>query len=182
MQDFELDRRQIFQALIALSAVGGLSACAGEQISYPEGELDETEMAMVYALSETILPETETVGAINAGVPATLQTLLTEWGDEEYQSYWHTGLASLNEILLERGGRSFEKLSRADRANVLAAYDTAVFDGDVEDSFYRDFKSTVVQAYCTSERGATETLAYEPVPGEWIGCVPLADYPKNWVT
>ena len=139
-------------------------------------------MAQIYALTETIIPETETAGAVRTGVPATLQTLATEWGDEEFQSYWKTGLTALSDALRERGGRAFEMLSPADRAAVLSAYDAAVFDGEVDDGFYRDFKSTAVQAYYRSELGATEALAYDPVPGEWIGCVPLSDFPKNWAT
>ena len=64
----------------------------------------------------------------------------------------------------------------------LTAYDAAVYEWQIDDGFYRDLKSTVVEAYYMSEVGATEELAYEPVPGEWIGCVPLSEFPKTWAT
>lgn len=191
MDRFKLDRRQAFQGLIALSAVGALAACGGGASSPADeasdaaptsGVFDAADMALIAALSETIIPETDTAGAIAAGVPATLQALATDWGDEAYQAYWLAGLENLRTGLKARGEDAFEALSPERRIAVLTAYDVSVFGGEIEDGFYRDFKNTVIQAYYMSEPGATEALAYEPVPGEWIGCVPLSDFPKNWAT
>lgn len=191
MRDFKLHRRQVFQGLVALSAVGGIAACSEQTASSSDaavssattgGVFDASDMALISALSETLIPRTGTAGAIEAGVPDTLQALATDWGDEGFQSYWLTGLSNLRTVLNERAGARFETLEHSQRGEVLSAYDRAVFDGDIEDGFYRDFKNTVIQAFYMSEPGATEALAYEPVPGEWIGCVPLSDYPKNWAT
>lgn len=191
MHDFKLHRRQVFQGLIALSAVGGIAACseqtesssgAAEDPANTSGVFGSADMALISALSETLIPKTDTASAIEAGVPGTLQALATDWGDEGFQSYWLTGLANLRTVLNERAGARFETLEHSKRGEVLSGYDHAVFDGDIEDGFYRDFKNTVIQAFYMSEPGATEALAYEPVPGEWIGCVPLSDYPKNWAT
>jgi len=190
MHDFTLQRRQVFQGLIALSAVGGLAACgAADETSTAEtspapapGYFDANEMALIAALAQTIIPQTETAGAVEAGVPATLQGLATEWGDDAFRQYWRDGLTGLNEALSAEAGGSFESLPVNERQTTLAAFDASVFAGDIENGFYRDFKSTLVQAYYMSEPGATEELAYEPVPGEWIGCVSLSDYPKTWAT
>lgn len=188
---FNLDRRQAFQGLIALSAVGALVACSDDSGDRGADAADDgssaglfgtADMALIAALSETIIPETDTAGARAAGVPDTLQSLATEWGDEDFQAYWLAGLESLRSRLESRGGDRFESLSAERRSAILAAYDLSVFEGEIEDGFYRDFKNTVIQAYYMSEPGATEALAYEPVPGEWIGCVPLSEFPKNWAT
>lgn len=190
MHDFKLQRRQVFQSLLALSAVGGLSACSGAdeapsgQISGPiaPGFFDAGEMALIAAVAQTLIPQTETAGAVQAGVPVTLQGLATEWGDDAFRQYWRDGLAALGTALTTEAGASFESLSPSERQLALAGYDNSVFSGETENGFYRDFKATVVQAYYMSEPGATEELAYEPVPGEWIGCVPLSDFPKTWAT
>ncbi|MEM7327720.1 MAG: gluconate 2-dehydrogenase subunit 3 family protein [Pseudomonadota bacterium] len=190
MTDFMLQRRQVFQSLIALSAVGGLAACGGAQDA-PSGQVSGTaapgyfnasEMALIAAVAQTIIPMTETAGAVQAGVPVTLQNLATDWGNAEFQQYWRDGLTALGTALTSEGGDSFTSLSPSERETALSAYDAGVFAGTTEDGFYRDFKATVVQAYYMSEPGATEELAYEPVPGEWIGCVPLSDFPKTWAT
>lgn len=193
MQSIKLDRRDMFKGLLAISAAGALASCGGAQES---GDVDPSagddtpgtgffsasQMAVISALADTIIPQTETGGAVAAGVPETLQALATDWGDDGFKAYWGAGLAQLGETLNERGGRAFETLSADDRLATLGGYDAAVFDGETEDGFYRDIKSTIVQAYYMSEIGAAEELAYEPVPGEWIGCVPLSDFPKTWAT
>lgn len=190
VHDVHLHRRQVFQSLIALSAVGGLAACGGAQeISSGQvsgqaapGYFNASEMALIAAVAQTIIPMTDTAGAVQAGVPVTLQNLATEWGDTEFQQYWRNGLAALDSALMTDAGNRFTSLSPNERETALSAHDAGVFAGTVEDGFYRDFKATVVQAYYMSEPGATEELAYEPVPGEFIGCVPLSDFPKTWAT
>lgn len=190
MQDIKLQRRQVFQALIALSAVGGLAACGGAEetssdqssVASTTGFFSASEMALIAALSDTIIPQTETGGAVAAGVPDTLQALATDWGDDGFRSYWRQGLVKLSAALKGANGADFDAMEVGERLATLAPYDAKVFDGETEDGFYRDIKSTIVQAYYMSEIGAAEELAYEPVPGEWIGCVPLSDFPKTWAT
>lgn len=190
VHDLKLHRRQVFQGLIALSAIGGLAACGGAdeapsgQISggVASGVFSREEMAIIAAVAQTIIPQTETAGAVQAGVPDTLQSLATDWGDTAYQQYWKNGLAELASALTSDAGDAFTALSPSEREAVLSAYDASVFSGAVDNGFYRDFKATVVQAYYMSEPGASEELAYEPVPGEWIGCVPLSEFPKTWAT
>ncbi len=190
MHDFRLQRRQVFQGLIALSAVGGLAACSGaEETSSGQvsgqaapGYFTAGEMALISAIAQTIIPQTDTAGAAQVGVPATLQDLATNWGDAAFGQYWRDGLANLATALTAESGTDFTGLSPRERETALATYDAGVFAGTIPDGFYRDFKATVVQAYYMTETGATEELAYEPVPGEWIGCVPLSDFPKTWAT
>ena len=190
VQDLMLQRRQVFQGLIALSAVGSLAACGGTEEA-PSGQISGAaapgvfngeEMALIAAISQTIIPQTDTAGAVQAGVPETLQNLATDWGDSNFQQYWKNGLTELGSALTSETGAAFTALSPSERKAVLSAFDRQVFSGEVENGFYRDFKATVVQAYYMSEPGATEELAYEPVPGEWIGCVPLSEFPKTWAT
>lgn len=190
MHDFTLHRRQMFQGLIALSAVGGLAACGQQQTAAkgdapeppPPGYFTPEEIGLISAVAQIIIPETDTAGAIQAGVPKTLQDLATEWGDEAFQLYWREGLTGLDAALTDDAEISFVSLPPDQQLSALAAYDTSVFAGDIENGFYRDLKATIVQAYYMSEPGATEELAYEAVPGEWIGCVPLSDYPRTWAT
>ncbi|MEL7284041.1 MAG: gluconate 2-dehydrogenase subunit 3 family protein [Pseudomonadota bacterium] len=190
MQDFMLQRRQVFQGLIALSAVGGLAACGNGEApvsgqisgSAAPGYFNASEMALMAAVAQTIIPQTDTAGAVQAGVPKTLQDLATDWGDADFKQYWRDGLSALGAALTAADGTTFESMSPSERQTALSTYDAGVFANTIPDGFYRDFKATVVQAYYMSEPGATEELAYEPVPGEWIGCVPLSEFPKTWAT
>ncbi len=185
----------MFKSLLALSVVGAVSACGGAQETASTdaptdtpakaptgGFFNASEMAFISAVADTIIPTTDTPGAVAAGVPETIQALATDWGNDEFRTYWRDGLASLDSTLTEQAGGEFSSLDPDQKLAALTAYDASVYDWEVDDEFYRAIKATIVQAYYMSEPGATEELAYEPVPGEWIGCVPLSDYPKTWAT
>ena len=192
MTNISLDRRDMFKGLLAISAAGALAACGGanapsETADGPvstdgAGFFNASEMAQIAALADTIIPPTQTAGAAAAGVPGTLQALATEWGDDGFRTYWRGGLLTLIAALEDGESASFNEMTTDQRQSILSAYDAGVFDGAIDDGFYRDFKATVVQAYYMSEAGASEALAYEPVPGEFIGCVELSDFPKTWAT
>jgi hypothetical protein len=190
MTKLKATRRNAIQGLLAISAAGALASC-GSKTAQAEGETElgdaefasfkgfftDSEMAMLTALADTIIPTTDTPGAVEAGVPAELQSLATLWGDDNYRAYWRKGVRALTKTLPDFTGKD-----PAAREAQLGAYDAKVFGGQTNDGFYRDMKSTIATAYYMSEPGATLELAYEPVPGEWKGCVPLADYPKTWAT
>lgn len=192
MTNISLDRRDMFKGLLAISAAGALAACGaanepnevadGPETTDGAGYFNASEMAQIAALADTIIPPTETAGAAAAGVPDTLQGLATEWGDDKFRTYWRGGLKSLMSALENGENASFTEMTADQRHSILSAYDARVFDGAADNGFYRDFKATVVQAYYMSETGASEELAYEPVPGEFIGCVELSDFPKTWAT
>jgi hypothetical protein len=191
----EFNRRSALKGLVAISAAGALAACRNETdvnggglkkadlaFAEPGAFFNDAEMAFLSSLAQTLIPKTDTGGAVEAGVPAVLQDLASEWGDDAYRLYWRAGLRDLSENFQTESGQEFVKLSAAQQQNLLSKYDTKVFDGKIKNQYYRDFKRTVVEAYYKSEIGASEELAYEAVPGDWIGCVPLADFPKTWAT
>ena len=195
MYGLSMNRRGAIQALLAISATGALAACgnsgdavttdaATDDLRYAGGArfFSEDEMSQLSALADTIIPTTDTPGAVAAGVPDTLQKLASEWGDDTYRRYWRQGLRDLTGKLDAAAGESFAALPAEAREAALGRHDANVFAGDVEDGFYKDLKRTVATAYYMSEPGATQELAYEPVPGEWIGVAPISDYPKTWAT
>jgi len=195
MADFLMNRRSAITSLLAISAAGALAACGpgevpetpvptGTDMDYatPTQFYTNSEMAFLTVFAGTLMPKTETAGAVEAGVPDVLQDLASVWGDSGYRRYWREGIASLNMALTPSGDQDFVDLSPEAQLDRLRQYDADVFDDKISDGFYRDAKSTILQAYYMSEPGATEELAYEPVPGEWIGCVPLSEFPKTWAT
>lgn len=191
MTDFMMmQRRDALKSLLALSAAGALAACVGEGKSGEKGgrklssapQLLASEMALVSALAQTIIPKTETAGAVEAGVPAVIQSLFTEWGDDNFRTYWRAGLDNLEQHFIKSGGQPFANMTASQQANLLGRYDAKAYAEEGFDDFYKSMKSTIATAYYMSEPGATEELAYEAVPGEWRGCVPLSEFPKTWAT
>jgi len=191
MTDFMMmQRRDALKALLAISAAGALAACKADSDT-GEGtakklssspKLSASEMALVSAMAQTIIPQTDTAGAVEAGVPAVIQSLFTDWGDDNYRNYWRGGLDNLDQHFIKSSGQAFAKMSPSQQANALGKYDAKAYGEAGFDDFYKSMKSTIATAYYMSEPGATEELAYEPVPGEWRGCVPLSEFPKTWAT
>ena len=196
MDKLIMQRRDALKSLLAISAASALAACTGKtesgeakpaasaSLKYAsDGKfLNAAEMALVAALAQTIIPKTDTAGAIEAGVPEDVQGLASEWGDDNFRKYTRTGLAALDTHFKSVGGQAFADQSEKQRESLLSKYDADVFGGKVKDDFYRNFKSTVATAYYMSEPGATEELIYEAVPGEWRGCVPFSDIGRTWAT
>ena len=191
------ERRDVLKGLVAISAVGALAACGnGTDTAAPASTVSSAdvkfaakgaffsvaEMAFLSALAQTIIPKTDVAGAVEAGVPETLQSLASNWANDDVRRYWRKGTRDLRAAFRKKTGQGFEKLSPEKREDILSPFDRDVFEGKIQNDFYRDMKSTIVQAFYMSEPGATEVLAYEPVPGDWKGCVPLSDYPKTWAT
>lgn len=196
MHNTGFDRRDALKSLLAISAASALAACTGKtesgeakpaasaSLKYAsEGKfLNADEMALVAALTQTIIPKTDTAGAIEAGVPETLQGLASEWGDDNYRKYMRAGLAMLDKHFKAIGGQAFADQSEKQQQTLLSKYDADAYSGKIKDNFYREFKQTAATAYYMSEPGATEELIYEAVPGEWKGCVPFSDIGRTWAT
>jgi len=185
-----LTKREAIKALLAISAAGALSSCkaGGEtEAKYLPAIEDRganfftaSEFAFLNAVAQTIIPKTQTAGAIEAGVPNALASLVADWGDDNYKNYWRTGLDALSTELNAKSGGAFAELNIKKQHDVLAAYDAKVFGGQKKDGFYKDMKSTIATAYYMSEPGASEELRYEAVPGDWKGCVDLSEIGRTW--
>lgn len=188
------NRRQAMMGLLAVATAGMAVGCKEKEDHYspqkrsdaePDsgGFLSVSEFALLSALAQTIIPKTDTAGAMEAGVPDTLQELLTGWGDDDVRTYWRAGLTNLDDhFKTAKGGGVFAELGAKKQLSLLDSYDKAVYKNDIKDGFYKDMKQTIATAYYMSEPGATEELAYDPVPGEFKGCIPFSDVGKAWAT
>ena len=195
-----LNRRDVMSALLAISATGALSACkkgeasapakssASAEFSAPGQFLSKSELARLTVLADIIIPVTDTPGAVAAGVPQTLQGLLSEWATNEMRVDWRGGLKSIYSKLTQLSGAVFTQLSAEDKFKAVKAIDDLAFSEQASGddaktlALYKDMKSTIATAYYMSEIGASVELRYEAVPGEWRGCVPLAEIGRTWAT
>jgi len=188
------DRRQAMIGLLAVASAGLVAGCKEKDVETTSssqveantgsgGFLSAAEYALLASMAQTIIPKTETAGAIEAGVPDTLQELLTGWGDDEVRVYWRNGLSSISDHFASvDGGGVFADLDVAKQEELLEAFDKSVYKNEIENAFYKDMKQAVARAYYMSEPGATEELAYDPVPGDFKGCIPFSDVGKAWAT
>ena len=95
---------------------------------------------------------------------------------KEEQEQFLKGLNLVNELSEKDFNSSFEKLSVDDREKVLLSLNE--MDGEV--NYFKVLQGPTMFTYFTSELGATEALAYLPIPGEYVACMPLSEVGKAW--
>lgn len=88
-------------------------------------------------------------------------------------------------------GAGFRELDAEDRAAYLGKkeQESPTFNGKVWGTavgeqkpvgFYRTIKSMALWGYFSSEEIGKNVLSYDPIPGEYKGCIPLSDVGNSW--
>jgi hypothetical protein len=119
--------------------------------------LSQYERNILSAIAETILPETETPGAIEAGVPRFVELILSDWHTAEERQPVLDGMARLDQDCKSAYGKGFAECGESNPAAALAATQ--------DSTMFTTLKALVVNGYFTSELGATSQAGYNPMPG-----------------
>jgi hypothetical protein len=130
------------------------------------GYFSESEFAVISVMTELIIPETDTPGALGAGVPAYIDSVVG--ANKELQAIFRPGLAALNE-------KRFITLSNEQQVAVLTAWSDAVDNGRLDDigpRFFRAMKNLTADGYYTSSVGLVDELEYK-------GNTVLARFPES---
>jgi hypothetical protein len=134
------------------------------------------QRALMTALSERVIPTTDTPGAIAAGVPEFIEKLLADWALPEDRKPILAGLDAI-----EARSRQDYRIAAAkatpeqqDALLTLAMDDKLAGGAD----FFNKFRQLVIAGYYTSEIGITQEREYLPVPGEYDGAFPYAKIRK----
>ena len=111
--------------------------------------------------------------------------------DKKGQEDFKANISKFNDEAKSAYGKPFSELSKEDKNAFLSVkekeggkfnsgvWGTAV--GEQEPvSFYRSLKSTVLWAYFSSEEIGKNVLSYDPIPGAYLGCIPLEEVGNKW--
>lgn len=174
----ELDRRELLQGiagLIGLAALPdrALAAAATRQVP----SLGRPTTALVTALADTLVPRTDTPGALQAGVPASFDALMRDWASPAHKAAFLASLAAIDAAAKTATGKSFAVLTPTARKAFLSAYDAEHF---AKDGNYAQLKALLISLYYMSEPGATVELRYEHAPGAWEASIPLTPQTRAW--
>ncbi|KQN93082.1 transcriptional initiation protein Tat [Sphingomonas sp. Leaf231] len=130
------------------------------------------QRALVAALSERVVPTTDTPGAIAAGVPAYIEHMLGDWAIDDERAVILGGLATIDARSMTDYRTPAVKATPAQQDALL----TLAMTGGLADAaeFFPAFKQLVLTGYYTSEVGITQERHYLPVPGDYDGAYPYA--------
>ncbi len=162
---------QIFAPIARAAGVAGVAGTKGIPV-ISEGPpsiqvFTPAQRALMSALSERVLPTTDTPGAIAAGVPDYIEKLLADWAAPADRAPIVAGLDAI-------AARSLADYKVAGTAATAAQQD-ALLTLAMNDAipggalFFTAFRQLVVTGYYTSEIGMTQEREYLPVPGEYNG-------------
>ena len=182
----EMDRRGLVGRIAFLI---GAAALPVDVLAAPRHAakryLAPVQFALLSAVADTLVPVTDTPGAIAARVPANFDALLSHWASTETRTRLADALARIDAIAQTETGRAFTALPPEQRHAVLVKHDLAALKPvprtdklsgiaammagpSVVDQGYARLKDLVVTLYYASEIGLTEELVYEHVPGKWV--------------
>ena len=136
------------------------------------------------AITETILPATDTPGAREAGVPAFIEKLLHEVYKPDERDGFMEGLTAFGNKVKSEQGDVFSDLPAGKRLEIIRTANREALNGNGTGNrpWFLEVKELTLLGYFSSEIGATQVLQYDAVPGRYRGCVPLAELEKAWAT
>ena len=131
------------------------------------------QLAQVRALADTILPRTDTPGALEVGAPEFVDLLLADWYSAEERQRYLTGLDAFDTRCREAHGKPFAELDAGTRATFLAGVDGRRGQpGSAEDAYGR-IKDQLIFGFLTSKPIAELTRTTPIIPGRFDGCLPI---------
>jgi len=151
---------------------------------YTPQSLSQDSFQLVGELAELIIPETDTPGALSAGVDRHIDDVLTEIFSSEQRRQFFVGMEDFSNRARVEYGADLIELHPEQQREFLVALEHEAFQGirDSEPnaaSFYRQVKELTVTGYYTSEFGATMELHVMPY-GSYRPIVPFEEIGKTW--
>ena len=125
------------------------------------------QRALMTALSERVMPTTDTPGAIAAGVPEFIEKLLADWALPDERTPILAGLDAIEaRSQADYGAAAAQATPEQQDALLTLAMEDKLPGGR---AFFDNFRQLVITGYFTSKVGITEERNYLPVPGRYDG-------------
>jgi glucoside 3-dehydrogenase (cytochrome c) hitch-hiker subunit len=190
MSDDMLQRRELLRraawmlggAISAPAALAILQGCTAKDAAVsatsfkPKFLTGPSHMDVVTAVADVIIPKTATSGAIDAGVPAFIDSVLADVYPKDAQERFTAGLAEF----AAAPGKPFLELDAAQRVAFVKQSLEKALEGERNPKpFILMARELTLLGFFTSKVGITENMEYVAVPTAFHGCVPLSQMKKH---
>ena len=181
-----------------------LTGCKSTDNSTPVAFTEEN-IAFLDEVAETIIPQTNTAGAKAAGVGRFMTIMVNDAYSKDDQEIFHKGMNILDDECKKMHNVEFMKATPEQRKQLLIKIDDETKDYvkrqtdqlnvqkqkqkqgqerntndfktlTMPNHYFQQLKQLAIFGYFTSEKGRTEALRYNPVPGKFEGVI---DYKKG---
>jgi hypothetical protein len=174
-----MDRRDLLRAFGSATALAILpidTLAAWSRVAtgiQPSSGLSDAQLALVGALSDTILPRTDTPSATDVGVPAFVNVIVAENYTDADRAAVLSGLDAIDARAIAEAGAPLSKLSNDARARLIESIESSSDRRSEPSRTYWRLKGLIVHGYFTSERVMKDVLHVEVMPGRFDGSAPV---------
>jgi glucoside 3-dehydrogenase (cytochrome c) hitch-hiker subunit len=161
-----LDRR----AFVQLAATFGLSLSVPSLAANSQAAtLTADEWTLIGEVSELIIPTTDTGGALAAGVPAFVKTMLAEWFSASERENFVAGMHEFSAGAFKKYGKKFGELTASEKDQYFGGLLTKAEAGAPapRTPFVVLMKRLTIFGYYTSELGATTELRQQMAASQY---------------
>ena len=176
----------VFSALSSNLFAATLQAQLAADKSGTLRTLSTAQNEIVVAMTDAMIPATNTPGAKAAKVNEFIDLILTEWATEEEKKIFLEGLAEADRKANALFGHGFAAATPQEQAAIIQTFDEELATSRNEKlpeqvrpwevtllhPFFAQLRRLVLVGYYTSSVGQEQELKVEIIPGELHGCVP----------
>jgi len=146
---------------------------------------NEFQWSMVQDIAETICPKTQSPGAIELKVPEFIALMVKDTMSKKDQKAFQEGIQELDQQAILQFTKPYLSLAKEQKEKLLTRLDAdsphfpptmwgiVLVENPAPITFFRRFKSLTLMGYFSSEKIGKDFLVYDPIPGKFIGCMPL---------
>lgn len=163
-------------------------------VAPPAGEvwkpdfLSVDEGKLVTQIVDIVIPPSDEVaGGVEALVPQFIDryfSLMLKKEEEvglDEEKFFRDGAKEFLAEFKKANGKSFDKASAEERLAYLKEEDKKFVNAEGT-TWFGALKEITYRGFFNSEVGVTEVLKFDPVPGNYDGCVPLSEINGIWAT
>ena len=160
-----------------------ISSCKTDKsTSWVPEFLTQDQFAIVSEVAERIIPKTDTPGAKDALVDRYIDMNVKLNFTEEQQQLFTEALNIFDTKAKEKFSGDYISISDDNKDMILQELyqETQEKDDDDTPHIFDVLKQMTVFGYFTSEVGAKEFLVYDPIPGQYSGCIDVEEVGGVW--
>lgn len=162
-----LIKRMFFLSTGTILLPSLFSSCAEDpQFNLDRLKLSRKQEQLLEILTETIIPKTDTPGAIDLGLPVFVAKMVNDCSSWEELTSFKNGMQHFQDLKI--GNMHFEHLSAKERLGVLSGNHP-----DELNDFLKIIRERTIEAYTCSEYVMTELVPYKLVPGPFRGIIKI---------
>ncbi len=148
------------------------------------------DLGLINEIADTIIPRTDTPGAKDVNVAATMAIIVVDCFTLEEQTLFNQGLQDIQQLAQKSHGKGFVQLTSQQRLDLLTPIDAKATsinkkrwqDKKLKAHPFTLIKQLVLFTFFTSKVGAMEVLRFVAVPGRYDGHFPYKKGDKAWAT